>query len=122
MAFVVVLALLLGGSRRRRRSGTPAARTYVGVDDERVGHLPGPARRPARIDPTLEQRTDLLVDDVAPARRDDLARGKEVPSLDAARTYVANLREEAAGCLQPRTTTTTTTAVPPPPAPAAPPP
>ncbi len=75
------------------------------------------------IDPTLEQRTNLRLEDVAPARRDDLARGKEVPSLGAARTYVANLRDEAAALQPTTTTTTTTTAVPPPPPPpAAPPP
>jgi protein phosphatase len=120
VAFVLVLALLIGGAVGAvlwyARSSY-----YVAVDGGRVAIFQGRPDGLLGINPTLEERTDLLVDDVAPARRDDLARGKEVPSLDAARTYVANLREEAAA-LQPTTTTTTTTAVPPPPTPVAPPP
>ena len=119
LAFIVVLAVLLGGT-----VGAIAwyARSsyYVGVDGDRVAVFQGRPGGLLGMDPTLKERTSLLVADVAPARRDDLARGKEVPTLDAAREYVTNLKEEAAA-LQPPPTTTTTT-VPPPPPSAAPPP
>ena len=121
VAFLVVLAVLLGGT-----VGAVAwyARSsyYVGVDGNRVGIFQGRPGGLLGMDPTLKERTSLLVADVAPARQDDLARGKEVPTLDAARIYVTNLKEEAAALQPPPTTTTTTTVPPPPPPPAAPPP
>jgi protein phosphatase len=121
VAFVVVLAVLIGGT-----VGAVAwyARSsyYVGVQGDRVAIFQGRPGGLLGMDPTLKERTSLLVADVAPARRDDLARGKEVPSLDAARVYVTNLKEEAAALLPPPTTTTTTVPPAPPPPSAAPPP
>jgi protein phosphatase len=112
IVFVLVLAVLLGGV-----AGAIAwyARSayYVGVDGKRVAIFQGRPGGLLGIDPTLKERTDLAVADVAPARRDDLAAGKEVPSLSAARVYVANLKDEAASLLPPPTTTTTTAAPPP---------
>ena len=120
IAFIIVLAVLVGGA-----VGAVAwyARSsyYVGVDAGRVAIFQGRPGGLFGFDPTLKQRTDLPLAEVPPARHDDLTQGKEVPSLDAARNYVANLKDEAAS-LQPAPTTTTTTAVPPPPAPTAPPP
>ena len=122
IAFVVVLAILLGGTVGAvvwyARSSY-----YVGVDGTRVAIYQGRPGGLLGLDPTMKERTDLRLDEVPPARRDDLTRGKEVPSLDAARTYVVNLEEEAAALqATTTTTTTTTTAIPPPPAPPAPPP
>ena len=119
-AFVVVLAVLIGGT-----VGAVAwyARSsyYVGVQGDRVAIFQGRPGGLLGMNPTLKERTSLLVADVAPARRDDLARGKEVPSLDEARVYVTNLKDEAAALQPPPTTTTTTVPAPPPPS-AAPPP
>jgi protein phosphatase len=121
IAFILVLALLLGGA-----VGAVAwyARSsyYVGVDAGRIAIFQGRPGGLFGFDPTLKQRTDLRLGDVPPARHDDLTRGKEVPSLDAARNYVANLEDEAASLQPAPTTTTTATTAPPPPAPAAPPP
>jgi protein phosphatase len=47
--------------------------------------------------PTLAQRTQVLSTQVLPARLPDLQKGRQEPSLAAARTYVANLVQEAAG-------------------------
>lgn len=91
---------------------------YVGVDGDRVAIYQGRPDGLFWFDPTLEQRTTLAVAEVPPARRDDIARGKEEASLADARRYVANLREEAAALLPPSTTTTVS---PPPPSPAPPP-
>jgi len=68
--------------------------------------------------PTLADRTGVLSTQVLPARLPDLAKGQVEPSLGAARTYVANLLQEAArsAAANPafttpaaKTTTTTTT-------------
>jgi protein phosphatase len=123
-AFIVVLALLLGGTFGAVVWYARSA-YYVGVQGDKVAIFQGRPGGLLGMDPTLKQRTSLLVADVAPARLDDLRQGKEVPSLAEARAYVANLKEEAAALQPPpttTTTTTTTTTVPPPPAPAAPPP
>jgi protein phosphatase len=118
--FIVVLAILVGGT-----VGAIAvyARSsyYVGVDGGRVAIFQGRPGGLLGINPTLKQRTDLSLADVPAARRDDLSRGKEVPSFGAAKTYVANLKDEAAS-LQPAPTTTTIAPAPPPTTPAAPPP
>jgi serine/threonine protein phosphatase PrpC len=46
--------------------------------------------------PTLVQRTQVLSNQVLPSRLPDLQKGRQQPSLAAARTYVANLLQEAA--------------------------
>jgi len=46
--------------------------------------------------PTLAQRTQVLSTQVLPARLPDLQKGRQQPSLAAARAYVANLLQEAA--------------------------
>jgi len=51
--------------------------------------------------PTLAQRTQVLSTQVLPARLPDLQKGRQEPSLAAARAYVANLLQEAAGAAPP---------------------
>lgn len=59
------------------------------------------------FDPTVAERTGVQVAELTPARAQDIQGGKEEPSLGAALTYVARIKEESAA-----TTTTTTTAPP----------
>lgn len=113
LALLVLIAGAFGAIAWYARSSF-----YVGVDGDRVAIYQGRPDGLFWFDPTLEQRTELTVADVPPARRDDIARGKEEASLADARRYVANLREEAAALLPPPTTSTTSTTAPaPPPAP-----
>jgi len=86
---------------------------YVGIDDERVVIFRGRPDGILWFDPTVEEPTSLSVDDVPPSRISGLRDGKEQPSLDASRRYVANLREEAQRLgIGRETTTTTSTSVP----------
>jgi protein phosphatase len=73
---------------------------YVGADDGRVTIFRGRPGGFLGIDPTVEQRTGLRLDDLPPAQREDVRAGKDESTLADARHYVTALR---------RTTTTTTT-------------
>lgn len=83
---------------------------FVGLERDQVTIFKGRPDGFLWFDPTVEQRTGLTVEEVMPARRDALADGKQEPTLEAARRYVANLREEAAERELPTTTTTSVTA------------
>jgi protein phosphatase len=117
IAFITVLVLLLVGT-----FGTIAwyARStyYVGIAGDRVAIFKGRPDGLLWFDPTLEQRTDLPVDAVPPARKAQLERGKEEASLAAARRYVGNLKDEATTLNPPpipvETTTTVVAPAPPP--------
>ena len=78
---------------------------YVGLEGDEVVIFKGRPDGLLWFNPTVEERTDVGVDDVLPSRAADLRDGKEYSSLGAARRYVGNLEDEAAA----RTTTTTTT-------------
>jgi protein phosphatase len=95
---------------------------YVGADNGQVVIYQGRPDGLFWFQPTLEERTQLALADVPPARRDDVQRGVEESSLAAARRYVQNLKDQAAA-LEPPPVVTTTTAVPaaPPPPGSAPP-
>ncbi|MDQ1375037.1 MAG: family protein phosphatase, partial [Actinomycetota bacterium] len=80
---------------------------YVGVDKGNVAIFQGRPRGLFWFEPTLNQRTDLAVADVPPARRDDVQRGVEESSLSDARRYVTNLKDQAAALEPPPATTTT---------------
>jgi serine/threonine protein phosphatase PrpC len=80
---------------------------YVGLQGNEVTIFRGRPGGVLWIDPTIEVRTGLRLTDVPASRRSALRDGKEEPSLQAARRYVANLREQAEA--EERATTTTTT-------------
>ncbi len=94
---------------------------HVGVQDDQVAILRGRPGGLLWIQPTLAESTELSLDDVPDGRRDAVLRGKEEPSLAAARNYVESLEDQAEAERRRTTTTTTTTSttlpLPPPPAP-----
>ncbi|MGI9118820.1 MAG: protein phosphatase 2C domain-containing protein [Acidimicrobiales bacterium] len=110
--FVFCLLVVLGGG-----AGAVAwfagSTYYVGFDDEQVAIFRGRPGGLLWVQPTLAERTSLPASEVPPARREAVTAGKEAPSLDAARKYVAALEEQALA-EQRRATTT----LPPAPAPA----
>ena len=97
---------------------------HVGVRDDQVAILRGRPGGLLWIKPTLAESTGLSLEDVPDGRRDAVLRGKEEPSLAAARDYVESLEEQAEAERRRTTTTTTTTTtiIPLPPPPAPPPP
>jgi PPM family protein phosphatase len=90
---------------------------YVGLDDDRVAIYQGRPGGVLWMNPTLEERTDLTVDDVPRNRVGDLESGHEVADRAAADRYIDNLRDEVDAQQRRSGTTTTTTAAPPPPPP-----
>jgi protein phosphatase len=118
LAFTLVLLLIVAGAFG---AITWYARStyYVGIDGDRVAIFKGRPDGLLWFDPTLEQRTDLPIDAVPPARKAQLEHGKEEPSLAAARRYVGNLKDEATTLNPPPIPVETTTTVAPPPAPPA---
>jgi len=62
------------------------------------------------FDPTVAQRTELLLADVPPSKTDDVRKGVEEPSLEKARIFVHNLQAEHDALSLPPPDTTTTTA------------
>jgi serine/threonine protein phosphatase PrpC len=103
LAVVLVLVVAAAGV------GWYARNTYfVGFRDDRVAIFQGRPGGLLWFDPTIKENTDLEREGVPPARRGDVESGKEFTSLDAARTYVSNLEDEATR-LSPTTTAPTTT-------------
>ena len=100
LAFVVVLGGAAGAI------GYFARNTYfVGFAGDEVAIFKGKPEGVLWFDPTLEERTGIARADVPPSQRARLTAGHEEPTLEEAREYVENLREET----QPTTTTTTST-------------
>lgn len=92
--FLVVLVAVLGAAAGA--VGWYARRTYyVGAMAGEVAIFKGRPGGLLWFDPTVEQETGLSLRDVPEVRRDDVRDGHEVADLDAARRYVANLRDEA---------------------------
>ena len=115
--FVLVLLVLAGGI-----VGAVAwfgrGTYYVGLDGDEVVIFKGRPGGLLWFDPTVEERTELTADEVRASRIDDIESGHETASLDEARRYVDNLRDEPAA--SPTTTTTSTTAPAPSPSTSAP--
>jgi protein phosphatase len=65
---------------------------YVGVAGEEVVIFRGRPGGVLWVEPTIEQRTDLLLDQVPPERRQDVEDGRTEPTLEDARDYVRALR------------------------------
>lgn len=91
---------------------------FVGVKDGKVTIFKGRPGGFLWFQPTLVEEKPLALDDVLPAKQDELRKGKEEGSKAAADRYVNNLRQEAAQLATPSTTTSittpTSTPVPPP--------
>jgi PPM family protein phosphatase len=85
---------------------------FVGVDGDQVAIFRGRPGGFLWFEPTLVDRKELRIDDVVPAKVDELRAGKEAPSKADADRYVNNLRQEAAQ-LWAATSTTSTTEPPP---------
>ena len=95
VAFLVVLMIVLGGGAGA--VGWYARNSwFVGLRANRVTIFQGRPSGLLWFHPSVRQTTSLTTESVLPARLDDLRRGKEEPSLLAARRYVANLGQEAA--------------------------
>jgi len=95
VVFVVILSLVLGGAGAAVGFYAKAS-YYVGVDDGEVVVFRGRPGGLLWFEPSIEDRTGVLVGEIRPSRVDDLRRGKVEPSLPEARRYVENLRREAA--------------------------
>ncbi len=83
---------------------------YVGLDGKNVAIYRGRPGGVFWIHPKLVERTDLTLDAVPPSRAGDIKDNKLEPSLQAARTYITNIKQEAQSLGI--TTTTITTLAP----------
>ncbi|MGK2959569.1 MAG: Stp1/IreP family PP2C-type Ser/Thr phosphatase [Acidimicrobiales bacterium] len=82
---------------------------YVGVNRGEVTIFRGRPDGILWIDPVIEEGTGMKLDEVPVARREAINTGKQEPSLEAAREYIANLEDQIASQTPSTTTTTTTT-------------
>jgi hypothetical protein len=106
-AVLAVLAVSFGSVAWYARSAY-----FVGLAGDQVAIFKG---RPGGIlwfEPTLVERKPLRVEDILPAKVDELRAGKEEPTKADADRYVNNLRQEAAERRASATTTTAPTAPP----------
>lgn len=87
---------------------------YVGLDGEQVVLFRGVPGGVLGWDPTIEERTDLVADDLGPVARKAVADGAARGSRETAERYVERLTEQVAATSTTTTTrrTTTTTAGP----------
>ena len=107
IAFLVVLLLVLAGAAGA--IGFYARGAYfVGLDEGNVAIFKGRPGGLLWFAPTVEERTTLTEASVPAARKDDVANGHTVASLEEARIYVNNLE----AIPRPTETTTTTTTAP----------
>jgi PPM family protein phosphatase len=65
---------------------------YVGVDDQEVVIYRGRPGGVLWVEPTIEQRTNLLLAQVPGERQQDVEKGRTEPTLEDARDYVRSLR------------------------------
>ena len=108
-AVVLVLVAAAGGTTWFARNAY-----FVGVDDdtELITIYRGRPGGVLWVQPTVEQQTDLRLDDVLPSRRDEIAAGHEVDSVARAERYLRNITTTTTTTTT--TTSTTTTTAPPP--------
>ncbi len=91
---------------------------YVGVAGQEVVIYRGRPGGVLWVEPTIEQRTDLLLAQVPPERQQDVEKGRTEPTLEDARDYVRSLRartreiEEAKARRQIANAATSTTTTP----------
>ena len=107
--FVLILLLVLGAAVGA--VGWYARRTYfVGFRDGQVTILKGRPGGLLWFDPTIEQRMGIKRSQVPPALRDEIDKGKDQGSRDAAVRYVANVQDQILRPPKKAKATTTTTA------------
>ena len=82
---------------------------YVGVQGDAVVIFHGKPGGVLWIEPKLAEVTDLTLGEVPPVSLEAVRAGVEEPSLEAARTYVANLTEQHQKATTTTTVPTTTT-------------
>lgn len=89
---------------------------YVGVEGQQVVIYQGRPEKVLWFEPTIAQRTDVMINDLLPVSVPDIQKGETQSSLDAARKYVANQVSQAAEARQvagsPAGSTTSTTTKP----------
>ena len=122
--FTLVLLAVVGGSLATIQ-WYGGSGYFVGLEGDRVAIYKGRPGGLLWIEPELVEVSDLDIDRVPEARRHDIEAGKQQPSLEDARRYVANVSDRADELDPPTTTTTTapttTTTLAPPGLPGAPP-
>jgi protein phosphatase len=86
---------------------------YVGFDHDRVAIFKGRPGGVLWLEPTVEQRYPKIGrDDIQPARRADIAAGKQEASLSDAQAYVRQVTTTTTTTSTTTTTTTSSTSVP----------
>jgi len=108
IAFILVLLAVVGGALATIQ-WYGGSGYFVGLDGDQVAIFKGRPGGLLWIEPKLVEVSDLDIDRVPEAPRHDIEGGKQQPSLEDARRYVANVSERADE-LDPPTTSTTTTA------------
>jgi protein phosphatase len=118
VAFLAALILVLGLAATAILVSARGS-YYVGFDGDVVAIFKGRPGGLLGFEPTLEERTDVRVADILPSRAEDLRKGKQEPSVDAARRYVREIAQEGTNALTASTTSTVPPSVSttPPPAP-----
>jgi len=118
IAFLAALTLVLGLAATAVLVSARGS-YYVGMDGGEVAIFRGRPGGLLGFDPTLQERTGVRLADVLPSRLEDLRKGKQAPSMGAARRYVREISEEGAKARMASTTSTTSPPTPtdPPPAP-----
>lgn len=107
LAFVVLLAAVLGGAFATIQwYGTSAY--FVGFEGDEVAIFQGRPGGLLWIDPSLEQETGIMRDEVPAAYIAALEAGHEQSSLAQARRFVSNIERDIADRASSTTTTTTT--------------
>jgi len=111
VAFVILLVAVIGGALATVQwYGTSTY--FVAYDGDEVAIFQGRPGGLLWIDPTLEEDTGILRDEVPAAYRAALEEGHELSSRAQAERYVSNIERDIAEATT-TTTTTTTTAAPP---------
>ncbi len=104
---VVVLGLVGGGLWLVNDYATNTY--YVSVDDGTVTIFKGRPGGVLWLDPSIEESTEIAIDDVPEDFRDDIDDERAFTTLGSARRFVTNLEERIEDLTPPPTTTTTTT-------------
>jgi serine/threonine protein phosphatase PrpC len=86
---------------------------FVGLDGDEVVIFRGRPGGVLWIDPELEERSGIQIEQVPAASVDAVRSGVEEPSLDEAQRYVANLQDQIEKSTTTTTTSTTSTTAPP---------